>query len=105
MAFTPLYYKQFPFQALQYLPILQRMGLWNQREYWRDSTALCGDPFCSSGEKQMFLKCSDREKDSCAWFRGDQLALVSDGAAVVNRAGQKRAGRDHNYICDTSTML
>lgn len=52
-------------------------GLWYGGENHRNSTVLCGNPFCrSSYGKQMFPKSLEREKNSQAWqFRGNQLAL------------------------------
>lgn len=30
---------------------------------------------------------------------------MGDGATMVNTAGQRRAGRDHDYLCDISTLF
>ena len=93
-----------PFPTLWCVLTLQRMGPWCRGENQRNSVALCGNSLCrSSCEKQMFLKCLEREKNSRAWWFRNQLALsgswpVNDGMTVVSRAGQKRAGRNHGHI-------
>lgn len=33
------------------------------------------------------------------------IVAWSDGVTVVNRAAQKRAGRNHDHVCDTPTLF